>query len=415
MRISRALTGWAALLFLLVSRAPALAQITPPPIQGVTTAIPGLTVADTITQLVKPVGATHVGEALGLATQLEVATAPFGAAPSGFVIKLDPSTGLQVRTATTFGPFFAENALTTGEGNVSVGVNFTSASYDRLGSFAVNGLQLRSVAAASPTNARSGVANLSLTANTLVVSGRMGVTDKLDIGVALPIVTVKLNGTSSLANGNGDMILFASGNGVASGLGDVAGQIKYRFLAFGAGQPDPGGMAVMATVRLPTGDKENLRGLGVTRTLVSFIASSGQGRFRPHGNVGFEYWSKGVGVASDYAQNGSVTARHQLAYAAGFELEAAPKVTLIADLLGRQIFGGGRVDVVADPSTAPGAVSSSSAVALPEGISKLALAPGLKVNLKSKLLLSVNVLIALRDTGLHARVTPVAGIEMAFK
>jgi len=243
----------------------------------------------------------------------------------------------------------------------------------------------------------------------------MGVTDKLDIGVVLPIVTVKVNGTSSLANGNGDVILFASGNGVASGLGDVAGQIKYRFVAFGAGQPDPGGVAVMATVRLPTGDKENLRGLGVTRTLISFIASGGQGRFRPHGNAGFEYWNKGVGVASDYAQNGSVTARHQVAYAAGFEFEAVPKVTLLADLLGRQILGGGRLDVVTDSSTPPGALSSSSLVALPEGISKLTLAPGLKVNLKSKLLLSANVLIALRDTGLHARVTPVAGIEMAFK
>jgi hypothetical protein len=414
MRLSRAAAGWAALLAL-VSHVPASAQVTAPPIPGVTTVVPGLTVANTVTQLARPVGATHIGEALGLATQLEVATTPFGTAPSGFVVKLDPSTGLQVRTATTFGPFFAENALTTGEGSVSVGVNFTSASYDRLGSLPVNGLQLRSVTAASPADGRSGIANFALTANTLVVSGRLGVTDNLDIGMVLPIVTVKLNGTSSLANGNGDMILFASGNGVGSGLGDLAGQIKYRFHSFGAGQPDPGGLAVMVTMRLPTGDTENLRGLGVTRTLVSLIASSGQGRFRPHGNVGFEYWSKGVGVPSDYVQNGSVTARHQLAYAAGFEFEAAPKVTLITDLLGQQIFGGGRVDVVADSTPPSGAISSSSAVALPEGVSKLTLAPGLKVNLKGKLLLSVNVLIALRDTGLHARVTPVAGIDLAFK
>jgi hypothetical protein len=90
-------------------------------------------------------------------------------------------------------------------------------------------------------------------------------------------------------------------------------------------------------------------------------------------------------------------------------------VTLITDLLGQQIFGGGRVDVVADSTPPSGAISSSSAVALPEGVSKLTLAPGLKVNLKGKMLLSVNVLIALRDTGLHARVTPVAGIDLAFK
>src|ERR1700674_2704387 len=159
MRIRRSLAGWVALLAL-VSCAPASAQSTtttpPPPIQGVTTTIPGLTLADTITQLARPVGATHAGEALGLATELEVATAPFGASSGGFVFKLDPSTGLQVRTATTFGPSFAERALTSGEGNVNAGVNFMSAKFDRLDTLAFNGLQLRTVTATSPQAARSG-------------------------------------------------------------------------------------------------------------------------------------------------------------------------------------------------------------------------------------------------------------------
>ena len=53
-------------------------------------------------------------------------------------------------------------------------------------------------------------------------------------------------------------------------------------------------------------------------------------------------------------------------------------------------------------------------MALPEGVSRLQLAPGMKVNLKGKFLLSLNALIALRDTGLHARVTPVAGIDLTF-
>ena len=406
--------AWAAVLALFC--VPASAQVAPP-IQGVTTAVPALTLAGTITQLVKPVGAPHAGEALGLATALEVANSPFGAGPSaaGFLIKLDPSTGLQVRAATTFGPFFSENALTSGEGGVSVGVNFMSATYDRLGDLDVNALPLRSVTARSLKDGGSGTANLALTANTLVVSSRIGVTDKLDVGVTLPIVTVKLNGTSSLVNGIGDMTLFATGNGVASGLGDVAGLVKYRIHGFGSGLPDPGGLAVMATMRLPTGDHDNLRGLGVTRTLVSLIASGGERRFRPHADVGFEYWSKGLGVTSDTAPNTVITARHQFAYAAGLEFEAAPKATLLVDLLGRQILGGGKLAVTADQSLAPGVISSESLVALPEGISKLTLAPGMKVNLKSKLILSVNVLIALHDTGLHARVTPVAGIELALK
>jgi hypothetical protein len=392
---------------------PASAQSSPP-IQGVTTTVPTLKLADTLTELVRPVGATHVGGALGLATELGIATAPSGASSGGFLIKLDPSTGLQVRTATTFGPSFAERALTSGEGHVSVGVNFTSSTYDRLDELAVGGLQTISLAAASPTAARSGIANLTLTSKTVVLSGRMGVTDKVDVGVSVPLVTVDVKGTSSLRNGNGDIILFAQGSGKSSGLGDIAGLAKYRFLAFGSGQPDPGGLAAMVTMRLPTGDRDNLRGLGVTRTVISLIVSSGQARFRPHANVGYGWWSKGVSVASDYTQNATVTARNQVEYAAGLELEAAPKLTLLLDLLGGAVLGGGKVGFVTIPSAAAGVTSSQGLAALPEGIRKVALTPGLKVNLKGKLLLTLNALVALRDSGLHARVTPVAGIDLTF-
>jgi hypothetical protein len=408
----RVAAAWAALL-LLVSSVPAAAQ-SPAPIQGTTTTVPGLTLADTVIQMVRPVGATHVGEALGLATELGVATAPFGASSGGFVIKLDPSTGLQVRTATTFGPSFAERALTSGEGNISVGVNFMSSTYDRLDKQAFDGLQVRSISAVLPRDARSGISNMTVTASTAVISARMGVSDKLDIGAYIPIVTVKVSGSTQLQNGNGDILTFAKGSGVAKGLGDIAGLAKYRFYSFGGGQPDPGGLAAMVTIRFPTGDRDNLRGLGITRTLVSLIASGGQGRVRPHANVGYEFWSKGVSVASDFTPNSSVTARHQMQYAAGFEFEATPKATLLIDVLGGQIYGGGKVGFKTDTFTTPGITTGQSAVALPEGITKVSLAPGLKVNLKGKLLLSVNALIALRDSGLHARVTPVAGLDLTF-
>jgi len=67
-----------------------------------------------------------------------------------------------------------------------------------------------------------------------------------------------------------------------------------------------------------------------------------------------------------------------------------------------------------DPSPAPGSTSSSSLVALPEGLARLNLAPGLKVNLKGKMLLSLSALIAMKNDGLHARVTPLAGIDITF-
>jgi hypothetical protein len=385
----------------------------PPPIQGTTTTTPTLSLADTLTALTKPVGTANIGNAIGLATELGIGTAPFGASSGGFLIKADPTTGLQVRTATTFGPSFAERALTSGEGKVSVGVNFASATYDRLNKLHLDGMQVWNVAGTAAA-ARTGSTNLEISTKTVVATARMGVTDKFDIGVFVPFVTTEVKGTSMLVNGSGQTIVFAQGNAKSSGLGDIAGLAKYRFYSFGTGQPDPGGLAVMVTMRVPTGDEANLRGLGTTRTFVSFIASSGQGRFRPHGNVGYGYWSKGVSVASDYAVNGSVEARHQFEYAAGVELEAAPKLTLLVDLLGGSILGGGKVDFATVPNTLAGASSTQALVALPEGIRRMSLAPGLKVNLKGKMLLTLNALVALTDGGMWTRVIPVAGIDLTF-
>ena len=405
--------GWIAALALLAC-VPASAQPAAPPIQGATTTIPELTVAGTLGELAKPVGGAHIGEALALATELAIGTAPFGASSGGFLIKLDPSTGLQVRTATTFGPSFAERALTSGEGKVSVGVNFMSVNYERLDDGAFNGMQTLTVASANPALARAGVANIAITAKTTVIAARMGVTDKFDVGANIPLVQVKVNGTSTLRNGSGAITTFASGPALSTGLGDVAGSATYRGAACGSGPPDPGGLAVMATVRLPTGSRDSLRGLGVTRTLISLIASSGQRRFRPHANAGFGYWSKGVTVTSDESPNQSVEARHQFEYAAGLELEAAPKLTLLVDLLGGSVLGGGRLGFVTTTGGAPGTTSTQTLTALSEGVQRVSLAPGLKVNLKGKMLLSLNALIALHDSGLHQRVTPVAGIDLTF-
>ena len=406
----RAPARWAVLLAL-VSCIRASAQ-TAPPIQGTTTTTPDLTLAGTVSGMLKPVGTPHMGEALNFDTILEVGTLPLSASSSGFTIKLDPTTGLQVRTATTFGPSVAERALTTGEGGVNVGVTFMSSSFNRLGGQAFKGMQVRTITAPTAENSRVATSNITETATTVLIAGRMGVTDHLDVGVNLPVVTVKIDGSTTLANGRGDVLTYASGTAQAAGLGDIAGLVKYRFYSFGSGEPDPGGLAVMATLRFPTGSTESLRGLGVTRTMVSFIASGGQGRFRPHANGGFEWWSDGVKVVSDAGN--TVTARNQVQYAAGFEFEAAPKATLLVDVVGGQVFGGGKLAFQSDTVTASGATSSASLVALPEGIARVSLVPGLKVNLKGKMLLSLSALVSLKNDGLHARVTPMAGIDLTF-
>ena len=393
----------------------ALVWCTPASAQKVTV-VEELTLRDTFITMANGLGSRPVGEAIALATALEIGTSPFGTSSGGFVFKLDPATGLLVRAATTFGPSFSARAITSGEGQVSVGVNFRSTTYDKLSDISLDQLRLGSVTSSQPTVARIGTADLNLTSKMLVISSVVGVTENFDVGVNIPLITIELEGTTSLRNGQGVVTRLAEGTGVFSGLGDIGALAKYRFKKFGTDLPDAGGLAAVLSMRLPTGDKDNLRGLDTTRTLVSFVASGKMGRLQPHANAGYEFWSKGIDLATGPSPNDKVTAKNQSQYAAGVEVEAAPKLTLIVDFLGQHIRGAGQVGYVTDtpPANALGITSMESLVGLGEGIQKFTLIPGMKVNLKAKMLLSLHALMTLKNNGLHATVTPVVGIDLGL-
>ncbi len=356
-----------------------------------------------------------VSEAINLATALEVANAPLATSAGGFVFKLDPATGLRVRTATTFGPSFAERALTSGEGKISVGASLTVATYDKLGDIPLSRMPLTTVHATTPAVARQGITSLVLSSETVAIAGSIGATDKIDIVLAVPLVKVKLDGISFVETGDDQIPIQVAGRGISSGLGDIAVGAKFRLLRFGKDEPDPGGLAFILTNRLPTGSRENFRGLGIYRSLGSLAVSAGRGRFRPHANGGFEWWSDGITVVSDPMRNASVTVRHQWLYAAGIELEASPKLTLLVDGIGRHIRGGGRVGFrTENPPNNLGVTAVDLAITLPQGIQKFTLAPGVKWNVKGTFVLAMNALIAIKDNGLHDRFTPVVGLDWTF-
>ncbi|HVG84684.1 MAG TPA: hypothetical protein VM820_09195 [Vicinamibacterales bacterium] len=384
----------------------------------VSTPTEGLTLTQALTSLTSVAGSASSGQAIALSTAIEVATAPLGTSSAGFAFELDPTTGLQVRKATTFGPAFADRVLTMGAGKMSVAANLAVATYDRLGDFKLIDMKLSSIAGTSPGLNQTGRASLAMSSQTMVLYGAIGATETLDLSVAVPVVKVKLEGLSWVDNELVGVSRRAEAAGVSTGLGDIALMAKYRLLKFGEGNPDPGGLAIVGTMRLPTGDRDNLRGLGVTRTLASVVASAGRGRFRPHGSAGFEFWSAGIEVATHPEEPTSATAKHQIQYAGGVEYEATPKVTLIGDLIGRHILGAGRVDLRSfepDPAAAKlGVTSIEAVVGLPQGIRKITLAPGLKWNVKGTVLVSVSALIPLFDQGVYDQFTPVVGLDWTF-
>jgi hypothetical protein len=376
--------------------------------QKVTT-VPELTGRQVFEQLANQTTAGAAGDTLALATATEIATTPFGTSSGGFDFKLDPATGLLARTTTSFGPSFVERALTAGEGKVSAGVAFSSTTYDKLGEFSLSSLPLGAVTAASPIVNGTTTGNLRITSKTVAMSGTVGVTPNLDVGVVVPLVSVKIDGSSSFVNGNGVVGRLVESNNVFAGVGDIAAIAKFRFVKFkGPDVPDPGGIALNVISRLPTGSRDNLRGLGVGRTLGSLVASFGKGPLKPHGSVGFEFWNKPIHVGSD-------TMRHQLQYSGGIEIVAAPKVTLLLDVLGQRILGAGEIALGSVPVIAgSGATSAQSLVYLDRSTNKILLIPGMKVNLKGKMVLSLNALVTVKNNGLHSKITPVAGINLTM-
>src|SRR5579859_6977987 len=162
------------------------------------TVVPGLTGQQVLSEMSNG-AAPGVGEAIALTTTTEIATQPLATSSGGFIFKLDPSTGLLARTTTTFGPSFTERALTSGEGQVSIGAHFSSTSFNKLGDFALSSLPLTSIKASGIT----ATGNYALTERSLDISGIVGVTDNVDVAVVVPLVSVKIAGSSSVFNASG--------------------------------------------------------------------------------------------------------------------------------------------------------------------------------------------------------------------
>ena len=115
-----------------------------------------------------------------------------------------------------------------------------------------------------------------------------GVSDRLDIGVAVPFVRVELNASvlrtnrpagdvgrsrpftrSRLQSGSATVPQLS---GTAAGLGDMVLRGKYAFTA-----DNPLGLAAAVEARVPTGDENNLLGTGGVQTKIFGIASLHRG------------------------------------------------------------------------------------------------------------------------------------------
>ena len=365
-------------------------------------------------------GSEAAGETVARAMALEVATAPFGSSSGGFTFDFDPSTLTGSRRSGTFGPSFSERAVTIGKGKLSAGFNVLFRAYDAIDGLELSGFDVfRFQGGTLPVT----FSRLELKTRTTTLAGfaDYGISDNFDVGVLVPYVQMSVRGASRIygeSNIELQRVLIDASTG---GLGDVALFAKYRFWTLKptseSGEKVPGGLAAGLTVRLPTGDPDNLVGLGVARMLFSVIGSTTMGRLSPHVNLGYETWSSGVDIPQDFQGISTITAKNQAQYSAGLEVEMNDQLSVMVDVLGRSLRGAGGVGYqpFVFPPNAANVTGAEALVAVPANVNTVILAPGAKWNFYKSALLTANLLVALTNTGMRSRVTPVIGVDWGFK
>lgn len=285
-----------------------------------------------------------------------VGNLPIGATSGGTTFRFEG--GVPVRTSTSAGPIFAERAQTLGQGRTIVGIGRNSFHFTSLRGVPLDDIELIFThenvtdstfkgcsATVGGDCSQMGVPTfendimqfrLKLDLNVIVTNlyATYGLTDRLDVGVVLPLVSTSLHGESFaqiipfggptaahfFAGTPSNPVLSASRDvdGSAFGLGDVAVRSKFKIH-----ESDRSRVALLAEARFATGSSDDLLGAGVFTARGLAVVSGVVGDFSPHANVGYAY----------HARNGSAPWNDAVLATGGFDDLIAPRVTLAADLV----------------------------------------------------------------------------------
>jgi hypothetical protein len=339
--------------------------------------------------------AQATSDTISRALLANLATLPISTSSGAFVYRLNSDLGTVERGTRSFGPFFIERALTVGAHQASVGVTvqhmrFTSLDGHDLrdGSLITTANQF--VDEAAPFDVDQLTLNIDASVATLYAN--VGVTNRLDVGIAVPAVDLRLSGTR-VDTYRGSTFTQAKASATATGLADLVLRSKYTLF-----DQDGEGIAAAVDVRLPTGKREDLLGAGSTSVRISGIGSLERGWMSSHVNAGVSVG----GLAREVSYGGAVA------------VAASDHLTLTGELVGRLIDSPGGIVPVA--AATPNLICVDTIRLVPDSsrLSIITIVPGAKWNLSSTWVLAASVAVPLTNGGLTAPFTPFVGLDYAF-
>jgi len=327
---------------------------------------------------------------------VELGTLPVTSSASAFTYRLDRNLGTVVRSSDSFGPFLVERSLTSGLLRGSLALTYQAASFDTVdgrsltdGTLVATASRLRGDTQPFDVEALS----LDLDTKTMTLVGNLGVTDRLDIGVALPFVRLSLNGRR-VDTYRGSALVQAVGSASASGPGDLVIRGKYNVL-----RSTGSGLAIGGEARLPTGDAQNLLGTGEASIKPRVIASVERDRVALHGDFGYTIG----GLADELDYGGAVT------------VIGTPRLTLVGEIAGRRLSSAGRLTETTEPHPALVGVDTIRLTSIEGATERLVALAGFKWNIAGTLLLSANVMRPLTSAGLNARWMSTIAFDYSFE
>lgn len=308
-----------------------------------------------------------VPAALNAAIALQTSDFPIGPA-FGSRMYVTDSEGNVLRTV--YGGSYAERAMPLGRGRTGVGLAFQDVTFQTLDDVnlrdgGINFLFGHSTCCAPGQDVLLETVYLRINRKVTSFLWSYGVTDRLDVGVVIPIAQVTVAGrvasriirldtaadpslhsfspvfVATHATYLDDQLDRVRGNNygvegrTARGLGDLRLRGKFALVS----NPTTS-VAVVADLAVPTGSSENLLGTGATRLKGGVSWTGVAGRVSPHVSGAYTLSNGTLSStlqSADLARPIDLKVPDEIEWTAGVDVPVAPRTTLVVETIGRRI------------------------------------------------------------------------------
>ncbi len=359
-----------------------------------------------------------------------VSTFPISSTATG--LTFDFSSGVPVPVRTSAGPIFAERAKTLGRSKLNIGANV---SYLSLSS--VRGVNTEDITVNMFHQDVAGPGlgdldfeydyialdmNLDLDAVVFATYATYGITDRIDVGVAIPVVNVsmtaspwaQMNSYTYSKNGEADHYFGGSETNptlniavpdvdeTATGLGDIAVRAKAHLL-----QGTNADVAGLIEARLPTGDEEKFLGTGDASIKLGAIVSGSYNGFNPHANLA-------------YTIRTSDLDRDEVELTFGYDQKLGDKLTIAGEWIGAYEVGAEIAELqfpepvhIGPDGSAGNATYVIPSTSIPSYSADhiINTSFGIKYTPQPNVLLLANLIFPINNGGLRSDVIPTVGVE----